>query len=146
MKLWKTVDLGTAKKPTWLNFAPKIKQGLDIGTGVGYWNGLGTVSHPSQGQLSRAALATALGYGALDTKKPAVWPYAQGPHLHSLKGWFGQDASAPVAAPDGSVAPPSDYWTQIKTGTLFPDQIVGYSTKSILVLLLLLMILKAQRG
>lgn len=38
----------------------------------------------------------------------------------------------------------STIFDQIRTGELFPDQIIGYSTKSILVGLLILMILKAH--
>lgn len=49
-----------------------------------------------------------------------------------MHGYFGQEAS-------------SGYISQIKTGELFPDQVMGWSTKSILVGLLVLMILKVQR-
>lgn len=62
-------------------------------------------------------------------------------HNYGILNGLGQDASVPVAAP----APSSDYISRIKTGELFPDQVMGWSTKSILIALLILMILKVQR-
>lgn len=61
--------------------------------------------------------------------------YVPSPKWRSkLHGWLGQDASAPASTLD-----------QLKSGSMFPDQVAGWSIKTILVGVLALMILKLQR-